>query len=109
MSRKNLAFGALVLSVFAGFLMTGTLVIYTVQNDSGHTGIDPYRSLAVFVPVAIIGLIHLAVVRSPGHHRWLAASAFTIGLLGVVFLVYLDRSNTLLQYEVWIERGMPER
>ena len=109
MSRKNLAFWALVLSVFAGFLMTGALVIYTVENDSGHTGIDPYRLLVVFVPVAIIGLIHLAAVRSPGHHRWLAVSAFTIGLLGVVFLVYLDRSNTLLQYEVWIERGMPER
>ena len=97
------------LSVFTGFFMTGALVIYTIYNDSGHTGIDPYRLLVVFVPVAIIGLIHLCVVRSPGHHRWLAASAFTIGLLGAVFLVFLDRSNTLLQYEVWIERGMPER
>lgn len=107
-SKKVLASGVLTLSFTAGLVTVGFLLTYTIQNDSGHTGLDPYHALAVFVPVSIIGLIHLAVVRPFGSAGWLAASAFVVGLFGVAFLVYLDRSNTLLQYEVWIDRGMPE-
>ena len=72
MSKQTLAAGSLILCVAAGLFIICVLLIYTVENDSGHTGLDFYLALAVFVPVNLTGLIYLAVVRSPGHHRWLS-------------------------------------
>jgi hypothetical protein len=93
----------------AGLLTICALLIYTAQNHSGHTGLNPYHAITAFISLGITGLIYLLTIRCLGYQRWLSVSAILIGLLGVTVLVWLDRSNTLLQYEVWIERGMPER
>ena len=108
-TKKNLAKVITAFATFTGIAVIGLLVLYLIQNDSGHTGFDPYLALFAFVPITIVGLAHLAFLRFGGLAGWFATLAIIVGISGMGLLVYLDRSNTLLQYEAWIERGMPER
>jgi hypothetical protein len=91
----------------AGLVAIATILLYSLQNRSGHCGISPWLSLIVFVPLLLAGIVGL--LRSGGYRslRTSARLGIAVSLLGVLLLVYLDISNTLLQYEVWIERGMP--
>ena len=107
MEKKPAHFGFLILCNSVGFLTLCAILAYAAQNHSGHTGLNPYLALAVFVPLGITGLSFLLMIPCPWRHHWLSVSAILIGLFGVMFLVYLDQSNTLLRYEVWIDRGMP--
>jgi drug/metabolite transporter (DMT)-like permease len=107
MGRSNRSFALLTMCNSAGVWTIFALLIYAAQNHSGHTGFNPYHALVVFVPLGITGLSCLLMVPCPRRHQWLAVSAILIGLFGVMLLIYLDQSNTLLPYEVWIDRGMP--
>lgn len=106
-TKKNLAKVITAFATFTGIAVIGLLVLYLIQNDSGHTGFDPYLALFAFVPITIVGLAHLLVPRLRLLAGWFATLAIIVGISGMGLLVYLDRSNTLLQYEAWIERGMP--
>jgi len=90
-----------------GLLALAVIVAYAIHNDSGHTGVDPYWGLVVFLPVTIVGVVHILGARMLGLPRWLGVPAVVVGCAGIAFLVYLDQSNTLLQYEVWISHSMP--
>jgi hypothetical protein len=105
--KKTATSWLLNLGSFAGLALILAITVYAVQNKSGHTGMNPYRGLALFIPIALAGVICLlASWRSPGA-KWPAVVALLTGMLGVGLLVYLDITNTLLEYGVWIDRGMP--
>lgn len=94
-------------AAIGGLLALVVIVAYAIHNDSGHTGVDPYCGLVVFLPVTIVGVVHIFGARRLGLPRWLGVPAAVVGCAGIALLVYLDQSNTLLQYEVWISNGMP--
>ncbi len=100
---KSILMAAAILGLAA---ITG-IVAYTVQNDSGHTGFSPYLGLAVFVPVALAGLFQIFFLRTPRAARRWGVIALLAGVIGIALLVYLDKSNTLLEYGDWCSRGMP--
>jgi len=104
---KNIATGGVILSAFSGLAVIAAILVYVIMNDSGHTGLNPYSALMVFGPVTIAGILHLSFIRCCGIARWCSILAIVVGIMGSGLLVYLDHSNTLLQYEVWIQRGMP--
>ena len=94
------AFATAILSLVA-------LGAYTLSNESGHSGFAPYWCIAVFIPAALVGTINL-VSSKPQATPWIPGiAALLAGIIGSAYLVYLDASNTLLPYQVWIERGMP--
>ncbi len=106
MSKKAMT----VISVAAGVVglaAVGGIVWYAAQNDSGHTGANPWLALVVFVPAALVGVLHLVARRHRRLPAWPGMAAMVIGCGGVGLLVYLDWSNTLLEYGVWLDRGMP--
>ncbi|MHC4607370.1 MAG: hypothetical protein ACYTAF_10655 [Planctomycetota bacterium] len=88
-------------------VLISAILFYCRQNDSGHTGLDPYHALAFFVPLAAAGAAHFVYSLRKGEGKLAGLIALVTGLAGVALLVYLDVSNTLLPYEVWIRRGMP--
>ncbi|MCB1213916.1 MAG: hypothetical protein KDK66_00435 [Deltaproteobacteria bacterium] len=94
-------------SALLAFLLILAILGYTLQNTSGHTGFNPYLALWIFIPVSLIGLFNVLYTREQSPKKLPALLALTFGLLGILLLVYLDQSNTLLPYEVWIQRGMP--
>lgn len=95
----------------AAFLIGSTaiaaLAAHAVTNSSGHTSLDPWMALLVFLPVALTGLLNRLTCSEQGCRALWGYLAIAAGLAGVLLLAYLDLSGTLLQYEAWIERGMP--
>jgi len=84
-----------------GFLAIIAIAWYAIINSSGHTGWEPFTSLVLFVPLAVVGAVSLKKSGRP------AAFALGIGLAGISLVVCLDQTNRLVQYERWIKRGMP--
>ena len=105
--KKTATSWLLNLGSFAGLALILAITVYAVQNKSGHTGVNPHLGLALFIPIALAGVICLlASWRSPGV-KWPAIVALLTGMSGIGLLVWLDITNTLLEYGVWIDRGMP--
>lgn len=104
MNRQSMATGLVVLAALAGLVTIIGIVVFAVQNSSGHTGINPYAALVVFVPVTLIGIV---IPESSDVPEWVSIFTVVIGVAGMLLLIFLNKSNTLLQYDVWIQRGMP--
>lgn len=83
------------------------LIGYAAWNRSGHTGLDPYCALAIFIPVLLIGVMAGLGGDRAGARPGAGLVAIIVGLAGIVLLVWLDHSNTLLPYEKWLARGLP--
>lgn len=94
-------------AIAIGLIVIATIVIYTFTNGSGHTGASPYQALAVFIPVVITGAVCVFIRMKVRGSLACSLFAVLIGCVGIAMLIYLDRSNTLLQYDVWLLRGMP--
>lgn len=107
MSSSTMATVVMISAALVGACTLAGIVTYTIQNDSGHTGVNPYSAMVVFVPVTVTGLVHVLALRRRQTWKWPGTMALAVGLAGVALLIYLDTSNTLLQYEVWLHRGMP--
>ncbi len=94
-------------SVALGVISIALIAGYAARNSSGHTGWEPFTSLILFVPLAVVGAVCLAM-----RHRFTGIArasvcALAVGLAGVALVVTLDRTNRLVQYDRWIHRGMP--
>ena len=90
----------LAISSILGFFTTTLLWLYVFENDSGHTGINLNLLYFLFIPLMLFGILAIKKER-------LAMLAIGIAIWGVLSLVYLEQTNTLLSYNTWIERGMP--
>ena len=93
---------AFLATLFSAAVLAG-IGFYLHGHDSNHTGHEPWLLLGVFVPTLALGIAALRSRRS----RWVALLACLLGSGGIAFLLYLDRFNILLQYDRWLERGMP--
>src|ERR1051326_3592190 len=77
---------------------TSAWVIYEIfayihSSNSNHTSFEPWLLVIVFIPTVVFGVVAIG-------RRFVAA-----GLLAV--LTYIDRTNTMVQYDRWLSRGMP--
>lgn len=84
-------------------LVIWQIVAYIRASDSNHTAFEPWLLVVVFAPTIVFGILSIR------RHRAFAAGllAITLGVAGLVTLTYIDRTNTMLQYERWLSRGMP--
>jgi len=94
-------------SVALGIIGIALIAGYAARNSSGHTGWEPFTSLILFVPLAVVGAVCFAM-----RHRFTGIArpsvyALTVGLAGVALIITLDRTNCLVQFDRWIQRGMP--
>ena len=106
MKEKILAFVP-ALAIVVGLMALAILGMYTLDNQPGHTGANPYVALYVFIPVLIAGVLCGVMRFRIRGSTTRSVYAILIGSAGIIFLIYLDKSNTLLQYGVWLIRGMP--
>ena len=79
-----------------------TLWLYVLKNNSGHTGFNLNWLYLFFIPLTLFGIIKIK-------NNKLAITSIFLGILGIGSLAYLDKTNTLLQYNIWVERGMPNK
>ena len=86
---------------------TSAWVIYEIfayihMSDSNHTGFEPWLLVSVFLPTVVLGVLAFG-------RRFIVAGllAMLLGAVGMAVLTYIDRTNTMVQYERWLSRGMP--
>jgi uncharacterized membrane protein len=94
------------LAILAAIVLIALIILYAWRNDSGHTGAEPYHSLFVFIPVALLGFFGLISKRLRVSINT-SLCALLIGIAGSGLIVYLDKTNQLVEYGRWVERGMP--
>jgi hypothetical protein len=83
-----------------------TLLVQTVcSHDSNHTGFEPWLLAVVFAPTAALSVLAIRARTSIP----VAIFAGLLGVGGIGYLIYIDSTNRLVQYERWIDRGMPGR
>jgi len=94
-----------------GTVAIALTVAYTLQNTSGHTSFEPRILLLLFVPLMALGSLCFAKRHLLPNISRASLCALAVGFAGttliVTLIVTLDRTNTLVQYERWIQRGMP--
>lgn len=88
-----------------GAAAIAAMLAYAAGNASGHTSFNPWSLLAIFVPLLAAGILSRGWRGSS--HRRSSLFAILIGGAGIALLTWFDLGNVLLQYEVWIRRGMP--
>jgi hypothetical protein len=98
---------SLIIACVAGFLALAAILGYTFTNDSGHTGVNPYEALYIFIPVFGLGVHGVRKRAVSNILRYGGYVACSIGMCGIILLILLDKANVLLPYETWIQRGMP--
>ena len=106
MDKSTISIVALTAS-FLGISAIALIVIYAVDNQTGHTAMDPYLALVVFMPVLATGSTGIAILKKRQLPLWPCTLAIATGCIGIMLLLYLDKTNTLLQYDIWLKRGMP--
>ena len=94
-------------SVLLEALLVAVIGLYALSNTSGHTGVNLYASYVIFMPAVILGIVIVAVAGFRKQLLLPGIFLFAGGMLGILLVLYLDQSNTLMQYDTWIKRGMP--
>ena len=94
------------LGTLAGIILFISISVYAFDNDSGHSAASPYLALAFFIPLVVDGFLNWVFSRGTDEPLWVSLCAIITGIVGILFLVWLDKSNTLVQYEVWLVRKM---
>ena len=92
----------IILASALSLIIINALWVYVLNNNSGHTGINLNLLYLFFIPLILFSVIKVKQYR-------IAAISIFLGILGTCSLIYLDKTNTLLQYNIWIERGMPNK
>jgi hypothetical protein len=88
-----------------GLVLFWGLVAFRVATDSGnHIGV----SVLWAIPLALVAMLAGVLLRA-ARLRHAGMALLVLGLLTVVGVVLLDQLDVLVEYEVWLERGMPER
>ncbi len=85
-------------------LFWGLVAIRLVMYPENHTGV----SVLWAIPLALVAMLAGGLCLT-AHRRRMGAVLLVLGLLTAVGAVLLDRLDILVEYEEWLERGMPER
>ena len=89
---------------FALLLFWGLVALRLVASSANHIGVSVLWAL----PLGGVAML-AGVLWRPTRLRRAGTALLVVGLLTVVGIVLLDRLNILVEYEAWLERGMPER
>ncbi len=76
--------------------------VFLINRAGNHSGISLYW---VYVPVVPAALYSLRQLTASWH--WLIPLAF--GIVIIAGVAALDYLNIMLQYDSWLQRGMPQR
>lgn len=85
-------------------LFWGGVALRLLTSSGNHIGVNVLWALPLALVATLAGGLWWAAGR-----RLAGAVLLGLGLMTGVGVVLLDRLNILVEYETWLERGMPER
>jgi hypothetical protein len=89
---------------FALILFWGLVALRIGAYPENHISV----SVLWVIPLALVAMLAGALWRAASFRR-AGMALLMLGLLTVIGVVLLDRLDILVEYEAWLERGMPER
>lgn len=101
MKKLILRISIAVLIIFP-LLCMGCVLFYLSGNSSNHTGVE---FLLVLIPLATAFLVTAGLlIKHRGKSIW---AALALNVIAVLFFIAIDHLNIMVQYDRWLERGMP--
>lgn len=95
----------IVLMVFP-LLCMGLMVLFVIgKGHCNHTGGE---ILMILLPLGLTMIVAIMTVISKNQKK-AARIALALNILAVIFFIGIDRFNIMVQYDRWLERGMPAR
>ncbi|MGZ3460534.1 MAG: hypothetical protein ACXU86_18760 [Archangium sp.] len=91
-------------SGLALILFWGLVALRLIAYPENHIGV----SVLWAIPLALVAMLAGGLWRAARLRR-AGMALLVLGLLTVIGAVLLDRLNILVEYDSWLERGMPER
>lgn len=85
-------------------LFWSLVALRIAAHPENHIGV----SVLWVIPLALVAMLAGALWRAAQFRR-AGMALLMLGLLTVIGVVLLDRLDILVEYEAWLERGMPER
>ena len=85
--------------------VTGALLIWRAARLGNHWGLDTRKFWVPAAVTAAWGLMELLWWRRRG--RWLPVLVLVSAAALAVLVFVMDYYNLLVEYEVWLKRGMP--
>jgi hypothetical protein len=85
--------------------------IFSLINKTNHTGIDTYILVKIFL---IIILFTLIVFIFSKFYKFNVKSKFLLVVLAICFLgilnvIIYEKLNIMMNYELWLKKGMPNK
>ncbi|MBM7114236.1 hypothetical protein I3V78_11815 [Archangium primigenium] len=91
-------------SAVVSLLFWGLVALRILATTDNHIGVDPWWASPLFLLTVLAGGTWWSANR-----RAAGATLMILGVLSLVGILLLDRLDILVEYEAWLERGMPER
>ena len=81
----------------------GLMTLFVIlKQHCNHTGAEV---LMVLYPLSAAAIASIVALIIKGKAAWLALA---LNILAVIFFISIDRYNIMVQYDRWLERGMPD-
>ena len=90
-----------------GLVTLAAILGYGLSHESHHTGWEPFTSFFLFVPLIFCGVASVLARRTRPALIRPGIVAIAVGIIGLLAVISLGQSNRLVQYDRWIQRGMP--
>lgn len=103
MKSAYLIFTAIALTIL--ILLAQRIIVHLPDN---HMGFEPRLFYIVGGAIMLFVLGTWARSTTGRTLRRLRLSTLLVAIALLVFLALMDRCNLLVQYEVWLKRGMPQ-
>jgi len=95
------------MSVICFYLIAAALISYRVLFESNHIGHNLKLYLPYIFLLCIVGFINLIFTDSTS--RKIGVFVLTLSLIAFSSVFLLDKFNILVEYNEWIQRGMPAK
>lgn len=80
------------------------MLLYIIINDTNHTGIE---FLLMYVPLGLTLIASAFIFGRDDHTNKLALAACACNIIALTFFCAVDKFDIMVQYNRWLERGMP--
>lgn len=105
MNRLVVMIGLVCLSLFPILCVWLAMIFIILMYDCNHTGLEFLR---ILLPLSLTAAISSIIVITRKHKK-LACVALTLNILAIIFFIGIDQLNVMVQYDRWLERGMPDQ
>lgn len=105
MNRLAVMIGLVGLSLFPLFCVWLAMLYIIMMHGCNHTGLEFMR---ILLPLGLTTAISIIIVITSKHKK-AARIALALNILAIIFFIGIDQLNVMVQYDRWLERGMPNQ